>query len=196
MRIAYRPLPVWPHPTTTSRPYCRFKASHSKTVALLAREVEALQEPRWGRPDVVVTLGVGLADRDLRLDGQPRANARAYSHPGVELSFDSKHGRLTYATDEFDDWQDNLRAIALSLEALRAVDRYGVSKRGQQYTGYALLAAGDDPATRGRKLVEQYGSVREALRHTHPDTGDTDVTTDDYQAVLAYRAAGPHPRGA
>lgn len=185
MRLVYRPLPVWPHPVTKDRPYCRFKATYSRTLELLRREVEALQADRWSDP--IITLGVGLDPRDIRQDGQPRANARAMSHPGVELSFDSRHGRLTYATDEFDEWQDNLRAIALSLEALRAIDRYGVSKRGQQYTGYALLVAGDDPVTRGRKLVERYGSVKEALRHTHPDTGDTDVTVDDWNAVVAYR---------
>lgn len=190
MRFVYRPLPVWPHPVTRDRPYCRFKAPYSRTLQLLEREINALQDgPSWMRPDVAVTLGVGLSEKDIRLDGLPRANARAYSHPGVELSFDSKHGRLTYATDEFGEWEDNLRAIALSLEALRAVNRYGVSKRGQQYTGYALLGSGDDPVTRGRKFVERWGSVREAMRHTHPDTGDTDMTPDDWAAVIAYRDA-------
>lgn len=78
MRIVYRPLPVWPHPTTTDRPYCRFKASYSRTLELLRREVEALQDDRWSDP--VITLGVGLDPRDIRQDGQPRANARAMSH--------------------------------------------------------------------------------------------------------------------
>lgn len=134
-----------------------------------------------------ILLGVGLSESDIRLDGQPRANARAMGHPGVEVSFNTKaYGRLTYATDQYTDWQDNVRAIALSLEALRAVERWGVSK-GRQYTGFALLEAGPGPIDRGRKLVEKYGGVREALRHTHPDTGDTDVTPDDYRSVLEYR---------
>jgi hypothetical protein len=38
-------------------------------------------------------------------------------------------------------WQANVRAIALALEALRAVDRYGVTKRGEQYQGWTALPA-------------------------------------------------------
>lgn len=181
MKLFFRPLPVWPHKPSERRRYSQFKASYAKTIKLLSDEVAHLEGED-------VTIGVGLTERDIRRDGGVRANARSMVHPGVEISFKSKHGPLTYATDEFTEWEDNLRAIALSLVALRAVDRYGVSKRGQQYAGYALLAAGDDPITRGGKLVERYGGVKEALRHTHPDTGDTDVTADDYQAVLAYRA--------
>src|SRR5690606_5164123 len=80
---------------------------------------------------------------DIRLDGLPRANARP-GHQGVVLAFDSKYGPLKYATDTFDRWQDNLRAIALGLESLRRVDRYGITKRGEQYTGWRQLPAGGE----------------------------------------------------
>jgi hypothetical protein len=36
----------------------------------------------------------------------------------------------------------NLRAIALGLEALRKVERYGIAERGQQYAGFAQIGAG------------------------------------------------------
>jgi hypothetical protein len=77
-------------------------------------------------------LQVDLAERDIRVDGLPRSNARYGSHPGAIVSFDSRRGPLRYATDEFTEWKANLRAVALSLKALRDVDRYGVSKRGEQ----------------------------------------------------------------
>jgi hypothetical protein len=44
-------------------------------------------------------------------------------------------GRMVLATDEYEDWQSNARAIALTLEALRAVDRYGATQ-GRQYAGF------------------------------------------------------------
>lgn len=179
MQITFRPLPVWPYKPTSHRPYSRFDTSYPRTLALLQREIEML-----GGRDAI--LAVGLSEGQQCLDGQPRADVRAFIHPGVEISFDSRHGRQTYATDQYGDWQDNVRAIALSLEALRAVERWGVSK-GRQYAGFVLLAAGPGIEERGRLLAEKYGGIKEALRHTHPDTGDTDVTPDDYQAVLAYR---------
>jgi hypothetical protein len=182
MQIQFRPLAVWPHKPTAHRRRAAFKTSYPRTLGLLEREVRAL----GGRD---ITMGVGLDEYDIRQDGQPRANARARIHPGVEISFDSRdHGRQTFATDEYDDWQDNVRAIALSLEALRAVERWGVSK-GRQYTGFALLAAGPGLEEQGRLLVQRWGSIKEALRHTHPDTGDTDMTSRDYEAVIAYRKA-------
>jgi hypothetical protein len=129
-----------------------------------------------------VVIGVGLGQ-----DGMPRANARAHQHPGVEISFDSQYGRLTYATDVFTTWQDNVRAIAKGLEALRAVDRWGVAKRGQQYAGFALLTAGPGREEHGRQLVELYGGIAEALRATHPDTGGASASSEDFAAVMAYR---------
>jgi hypothetical protein len=51
--------------------------------------------------------------------------------------------RLIYATDACELWQHNVRSIALGLEALRAVDRYGITRRGEQYAGFrAALTAG------------------------------------------------------
>lgn len=147
---------------------------------------EVLQIQTRDNSDEVV-IGAGYRPGDIRADGRPRADARAPLHPGVEVSFDSRYGRLTYATDVFTDWRDNLRAIAKGLEALRAVDRWGVAKRGQQYAGFALLTAGPGKEERGRQLVEQYGSVAAALRATHPDTGGESADAGDFDAVMAVR---------
>lgn len=59
----------------------------------------------------------------------------------VQAAQDRK--RLVYATDVCEYWQHNVRSIALGLESLRAVDRYGISKRGEQYAGFrGSLTAG------------------------------------------------------
>jgi hypothetical protein len=58
------------------------------------------------------------------------------------VAFESKHSPLKYATDVFDHWHANLRAIALGLEALRKVERYGITQRGEQYTGFRALGSG------------------------------------------------------
>lgn len=181
MQFTYRPLPTWPHPSTPAtdrRSRWTFKADWSDTLAKLADEIGKLD----GHD---VMFGVGLRPEDIRMDGLPRANARPLSHPGVEISFDSRHGRLTYATDAHEDWKHNVRAIALSLEALRAVNRYGVSKRGEQYAGWAQLTAGGPDATRGQQLVERAGGLKAALMSHHPDHGGA---ARDFADVQAYRA--------
>lgn len=187
MRVSLRPMPTWPHGATDPRRDGQFKnhgqrISYDRSLGELQYEVAQL-----GGDDIVI--GVGLSEFDIRKDGAPRADARPMLHPGVEISFNSRHGRLTYATDVFRDWRDNVRAIAKALEALRSVERWGVAKRGQQYAGFALLTAGPGLEELGAKLVDQYGGVAQALRATHPDTGTAGATTRDFMAVQAYRDA-------
>jgi len=54
--------------------------------------------------------------------------------------------QYSYPCDTFLDWQANLRAIALALEALRKIDRYGVTRRGEQYQGFRALPAAAEVA--------------------------------------------------
>ena len=123
----------------------QFTAGWSDTLDVLDREL-------WHLDAEHVVIEVDVPERGIRVDGQMRADAKVTS-PAVRLAFDSKHGPLQYATDRFvrpswqakgaqEDWQHNLRAIALGLEALRRVDRYGITRRGEQYTGWKALPAG------------------------------------------------------
>lgn len=184
MTYRFRPLPTWPHPVTRDRrSRSTFKASWRNTLELLTHEL-AMLEAEVG----TLILGAGFREEDLRLDGLPRANAKDPLHPGIELSFStprSPTGRLVYATDVCERWEHNVRSIALGLEALRAVDRYGITRRGEQYAGFRELTAGDAaPVSRGMELVRQHGSVADALKATHPDHGGD---PDDFRAVQAYR---------
>lgn len=131
MEMTFRPIVQWPGKMTAARRRSQFKASYPDTLGLLDRELENLHAKN-------VVLQVALSPDQIRLDGRPRADSRP-SHPGIILTFHSKHGPLSYPCDTFERWEDNLRAIALSLEYLRAVDRYGVTRRGEQYTGWAAL---------------------------------------------------------
>ena len=180
------PLTIWPGTLTPDRDRQRskFSAPLSQTLPLLTRELDML-----GARNPV--LEVAIPPEQFRIDGRPRATARA-AHPGVVLSLPTtKFGALRYATDTFTTWTDNLRAIALGLESLRRVERYGITKRGEQYTGFkALPAAVRDepfdkhsaesflirhsglPDSRMRSFDEQY---RAAVKRLHPDKpgGDT-----------------------
>ncbi len=172
--VTFRPFDGTP-PIMEGR-FSPFSAAWSTTVQLLAAELRHLNAER-----IVVELG--LSESDLRVDGLPRANA-CMTSDAVRISFDSKWGPLRYETGEYAGhyyrgigWQANVRAIALAMEALRKVDRYGVSKRGEQYRGWraiAMTSSDDSLETAGhaREFLEQWdGDVKRAIRETHPDRG-------------------------
>ena len=172
LRVA--PLTDWPGPLTPddSRQRSPFSAPLSGTLTLLTAELDHL----GARTPV---LEVAIDQAQFRIDGRPRATARA-DHPGVVLSLPTTRvGPLRYATDRFDRWQDNLRAIALGLEALRKVERYGITRSGEQYRGFAALPPGDPPltpATARAYLATESGTQI-------PDRADRDTITRAYRAA-------------
>jgi len=196
----HKPIVRWPGELRDNddRPYHRFDSTWSATTELLCRELMHL-----GADNTVMQLAVN--ENQIRVDGGLREGSKP-SHPGVILSFDSMYGPLQYATDQFDSftakrpaWQANVRAIAKSLEALRMVDRYGVTKRGEQYTGWGALP----PATpmgapmdvnRAIEILHSYVPTpwdhddrdavqrvyRQAARVAHPDMGGS---AEDFRLV-------------
>lgn len=197
MNYTVRPIDVWPGAlrTDSQRTGAQFTANWGDTVDLLDRELRALKARN-------VVLMLDVTDRDVRLDGQLRADARP-GHPGVIIAFDSVHGPLKYATDLYNrgawrrqghipGWQCNVRAIALGLEALRKVDRYGITKRGEQYTGWKALGGGTPmPAGGGG-----FASIEDAIAFLHEHAPGIEWDHDDRDAVTrAYRVAAKrlHP---
>lgn len=135
--IEFRPIKLHPESWAQRDEYerARFDSTYTQTMRLLDREL-------WFLKASNVVLQVGARPSQITRDGRLRADARI-DEPGVILSFDTPdHGTLTYDTDRFTHWHDNLRAIALGLESLRRVERYGIADRGQQYAGYRELGSG------------------------------------------------------
>jgi hypothetical protein len=182
VRATFRPLPAWPYPEQPARA-ATYKATYDRTLQDLEYEIERLD----GRELII---GLVADENQVRIDGQMRSDAKV-RHPGVEVSFEVAGGRrLTFHTDAHkgyaSSWQDNLRAVALGLEALRAVSRYGITTGiGEQYAGFAQLTAGGPDPTRGRVLVEKAGGVRQAQRKHHPDHGGQDRDFVDVQAYVS-----------
>lgn len=54
----------------------------------------------------------------------------------------SRAPQMRFRCATFHTWQDNVRAIALGMEALRKVERYGITELDQQYAGFMQLNAG------------------------------------------------------
>lgn len=179
-RFEIRPLGVWDRPVTTERASAsRFRVAWSDTIDLLLREVEYLD----GR---VVVVQVDADAGDVRRDGMLRARARV-GFPGVKVSFESRFGPLTYATDAYETWQANVRAIALALGALRAVDRYGVTRSGEQYRGWSAIAA---TAAEDDLTVDEARRVLADATGLHPDVLRA---PDDVNRAYRCAAKTAHP---
>lgn len=188
--LTVRPLTTWPGPRTpdAKRVRSQFSAPLKSTLAVLDRELTKLSA--WSP-----VMEVAIAENQFRVDGRPRAAARA-EHPGVVLSLPrTSVGALRYAADRYLAWQDNLRAIALGLEALRQVERYGITRRGEQYAGFKALPPGVDgpiDADAAATLLQRAAGYttdltdparldavfRAASKKAHPDKGGTAADFD------------------
>jgi hypothetical protein len=176
MDYTFRPIDRWPGEQTRSRRHAPFRSSYSKTMQLLDRELIAVNAR-------AVVIQLALTEGDIRRDGRPRADSRP-AYPGVILAFEStKTGPVRMPCDKFTDWESNLRAIALSLEALRKVDRYGVTRRAEQYRGWqALPPAGD-------KSEVEKAAVKLVTLSTGSAGDVSKVMTNPEAYTLVYRLA-------
>lgn len=195
IRWQLEPIAAWPWNVTEHPRRSPFDSPWSATLGLLIRELQHLAV------DGAVAIRAFVTEGDIRRDGMLRATARP-SKPGVAISFTCKHGPLTYPCDRFTHWQDNVRAVALALEALRKVDRYGVGRHGEQYAGWRAIEAGPGAlfATPGDALVWLRGFVqgregiapstargllRRASVLAHPDRGGDRADWDRVDAARA-----------
>lgn len=178
-----RPVDAWPGERTKFQRSSPFFSAWEKTTRLLERELRHLRAKS-------IVIQMNIREEDIRLtDGWIKATARP-SSPGVILSFESSKGPLRFACDRFVHWGDNVRAIALGLEALRMVDRYAISTGGEQYRGYRAIPSTTKVATvdHACAVVSELTDIppasvfsldsdglnrayRQAARRAHPDQG-------------------------
>lgn len=195
MILTFRPLkqrpPGWEHWPGRASP---FAAPYSDTLQLLERELDHLNAR-------TPLLQVEATPRGVRMDGQLRADARV-TYPGVILSFRTpKFGTLSYPCNAFDaaswrrnsvGWQANLRAIALGLEALRKVERYGIADRGQQYAGWAELGTGI-PLGPHRMTVEEAAKILNEGSGCPGIVNPTDIDPEAVKKAYKLAATEHHP---
>ena len=179
--ILHRPL----DPATKATVACewqsaRFESSWAQTCALLQMEADHLT----GRTRSDVFVEVDLPASAIRLDGGGiRSNAKAPDTPVVAVAIPgTRHGDLRLVSARYGNryhpakyWQHNVRAVALTLQALRAVDRWGATT-GEQYRGFAALGAGGPIAMgTGMTRAEATALLRDAT---------CDGTSDSYYRII------------
>jgi hypothetical protein len=197
LEYVFKPLTEWPGEATPAhkRQRSQFDSKWTATMKLLEREVNQLRAVR----DTLV-IATFHPPNCITRSGSIRIGSKLPAQPGVIVSFEvndnGKRSAMQYECDRFTFWEDNVRAIALALEALRKVDRYGIGRPGAQYKGYLALPPapirmdGMSDLQAAELLCKHAGHVnsyamrvledrqvmeetyRQAARNVHPDKQD------------------------
>lgn len=135
--VAY-PL-AWPAgwPRTTSSRRSQFgRGSRAATLTVARARRDAISElRRLGASSIVISSNV-----ELRLDGLPYSNRRAPDDPGVAVYFLRAGRQQCIPCDRWKTVEENLRAIALSVAALRGLERWGAkSMVDAAFAGFKTL---------------------------------------------------------
>lgn len=198
--MARSPYPLqWPDgwKRTTWRETPRFQGQFARD-----RDSVIHQLKRMGCSNIVVT-----SDLPTRNDGLPYANATC-TDPGIAVWWVKKGREQVIACDRWRTVSFNMRAIDLSIEAMRGIDRWGTSNMVERaFAGFAALPPGSDgtlppqPAKRSWREVLGVPAVagltntdllaiakarhREAIKLAHPDAGGDVAVAAELNAALA-----------
>jgi hypothetical protein len=131
----------------------------------------------------------------LRRDGLPYSSQAQPDDAGVAVYFTYKSKQMCFACDTYRKIQENLVAIAKTIEALRGMERWGASQMMERaFEGFAalpskasspwreVLSFGDGAVTRD----EVESRFRTLAKSKHPDAGGS---TDEFQRIVQAREA-------
>ncbi|WP_027855590.1 hypothetical protein [Marinobacterium litorale] len=129
------------------------------------------------------------SDLKLRNDGLPRSGQHQPDDPGVAVYFQLDGRQWCIPCDNYLRIEDNLAAVAATLEALRTLERHGSAMFEAAFTGFTALPGPDQVVGRTwRDVLNYYGSdlaeakrrYMQARKQAHPDHGGS---TDQYHEV-------------
>lgn len=139
----------------------------------LLREIQ-----RMGGTGVILSTNL-----PLRRDGLPYADAKTPEDSGVAVYFKYKKKPMTLACDQYFRVSENARALAMTIEALRGIERWGASDLMERaFRGFTALPEkageywrdilGFEPE---RKVSsdEVETAFRRLAHVAHPDKGGT-----------------------
>ena len=140
--------------STVEGSWRREKWSIAKNRNLLTKQLELLLAT-----DVIIS-----SNLHLNLDGSIRSSQRQPDDPGVAVYFIWEKDQRVLACDKWEDVRDNIRAVTLSIQAMRGLDRWGCSDiLSRTFTGFKALPAADS------SLDDIRSAYRRRAKVMHPD---------------------------
>jgi hypothetical protein len=142
------------------------------------------------------SLPVISSNAQYRNDGMPYVRQGAIHDTGVAVYFQRAGKNMVFACDSYWTVQDNIHAIAKTIDALRSIERHGASDMMERaFTGFTALPP---PIVAGMKRpwreVLEYGNgpakADEIRKHyrilsstAHPDKGGTHTAMAELNAA-------------
>ncbi|WP_439946483.1 J domain-containing protein [Streptomyces sp. BBFR109] len=150
-----------------------------------------------GASSVVVSTNM-----QARLDGTPRSGQREPSDSGVAVYFNLNGEQQCIPCDKWDTVSQNLRAVALTIEALRGLDRWGAKEMvNAAFRGFKALPANaivtpykaqpwhevlEVVPTASPEVIK--AAYRQKMLKAHPDQGGSSSAFEEVQR--AYKESG------
>lgn len=146
---------------------------------------------RFGGTNIIISTNV-----HLRNDGYPYANYGKLDDCGIAVYFTYEKNQVVFACDKWDKLEDNMQAIRKTIEAMRGLDRWGVSDMlNRAFTGFKALPEQTESSwwvilgISKDSTPEEIKKAYYAKAHdTHPDKNGG--SSDEFQKVKsAYESA-------
>jgi hypothetical protein len=134
MNIIFRPLVVWPHNPSRARITWPADITLSKALQHLEQQLRLL----GCRRDAYIEADVD--EQHIRQDGQLRSTAVTRGTPGCIVYAEHPGlGSLRWACDGYRKLPHNIRAVSMTIQNLRAIDRYKCVRDSEQFRGFKAL---------------------------------------------------------
>jgi len=179
----------WPEGWKRTESWRRHSNRHFTKGFAASRDELLAEIKRLGGNKIIMSTNI-----PLRNDGLPYANTREPADGGVAVYFEYKGKPMCFACDRYKYCRENVRAIALTIEALRGIERWGASDMIERaFRGFTAI-----PETTGTSWRDLLGftstqpvneddvetAFRRLAHSAHPDKGGD---TQRFQALMNAR---------
>lgn len=177
--ITCTPALKWPtgYARTSSPTWAKFGngfGDRPSIAAAIGRLQAQLGTRNWLTSDEVLTANVPVGGH-----GSFKSNQSEPLDRGVAFYFEMEGKSIVLACDKWNRVADNITAIAKTLEAMRGMDRWGVTECERVFTGFAALP---ETSVTGATFYDVLGLVR-----------DVPPTLERIDACYRAKAWAAHP---